>query len=221
MTNETNTSYIFNTIVFDDSIWVETPVTIFLLFMEMLLYLISNVGCILFSILLVTKRVFHHNLAILLGNMVFIYTLLSISRYYNIFQTIAVYFVPTTTKLNYYLICWLVNTFYNIAMFNTAMSPIILVVERVIATVFVKTYEKSQVYFVIFFFLAQVTSFWFSRNLECQRTKTKFSKIQQLHVIIIELWGKLSDLIVICCFQQVMREKNSFLWEMRTRTLAW
>jgi hypothetical protein len=164
MQNETNTSLLWNKTVYDASEWVETPLTIFLYFVEILLYLSSNIGCIIFSILLITKRVFHQNLAIILGNVVLSFTLVSISRYYDIIQTVAVYFVPETTKLDYFLLCWLMNTFYNIGIFNACLRQIILVGERAIATTCVKTYEKSRIpFFGIFSLIVQVrnTSLFF------------------------------------------------------------
>lgn len=156
MQNEINNS-LMNYNTYDESAWVHTPVTITLLMMESLLYLVSNFGSILFATLLITKRVFNRNLAILLGNTIFTHVLLSISRYYNIVQTIAVYFVVEVKKLDNILVCWVINTFYNFSMLAGAMNQIFIVFERTIATVFAKTYEKSQRAFIgIFGLLTQV-----------------------------------------------------------------
>ena len=91
---------------------------------------------------------FHGNLSILLGHMAFGYITLGFTRGFAIIQSINVYFADESAELSVTSICWIVNTIYYCSLYIVGLSPITLVIERSLATIWVKSYEKQQNVFV-------------------------------------------------------------------------
>jgi hypothetical protein len=120
---------------------VET-ITVFY-FLQLVLYSISFLLGVFLIYLLKTIPVFHQNLRILFINWIVSFMIIAISQFMSSIQILTLIFNSTQGLFQNVYYCQTVNTIFYFACSLACLNLSLLVAERIVATVQVKTYEKS------------------------------------------------------------------------------
>ncbi|CAJ0585492.1 unnamed protein product, partial [Mesorhabditis spiculigera] len=110
--------------------------------LELLILLVANVSCLLFLQVLRRTKCFHLNLRLLLANFSFTFILVIVSRYLIIAPLWMAYaFDIDVGGIPY---CRFAKTLHDTAIYVTGLGLAVLVIERTVATLFVRIYETTE-----------------------------------------------------------------------------